>query len=1037
MPGKVLNLLESRLAMSVIASKRKSLPGLTIILTIALFMLTSCGSGGAGTQDDPNRVSRIEITPGTALLSELDQTRQLKAVAYNASGDVVAADFTWESSNPSLMSVDSQGQVTNHDYVGSSVISASADGIAGQATLLAVGLMPNSVLVSDEQVLDTPQLLDTSTPPDIGSHYLVTLEAQVMVSVGDILLASESAPVGGRVVEVVDTAGGKQVTLELIPFNQMFSKLKIDQTYHLTHKDVEIPQAVSDGYVISENPDGSLNFTPRTSNRVRPGTAQRNDLAIGVPVGTVADPESLLSCKAELTPQTSPLPLTLNTLPVSNGLTIDMDLIVDYDSQGSGLQKLALGGQAKLEIKVTPTLDIAVEGKLSCEMELVTFTIPVGGPIAVVLGGQIPIGLGFELGGKLTLAQIGAEIQAKAQLDAEIGVQYNPTLADWEMINRSNSSADAEYKWVVPDVANLDAQFRLEPAVKGFLFADLELGNRFISSLRFETFKMNAGPVESAKLSTVNGQVADTGFASEYKMALNFNGKLGAQAQALFNFLSINVAAFDLYNIDLDLFKSPAMTSARASVGSFSAGDLVEFTVELNRDTLQYFSFTSLEPYNIDDIIIYRKIDTNGTITTQEVARTSASLGQSTFELSWIADSSGSIGSDFYVFVDTRALEIPLTFGTGIPYLDEMELGIVSGPASNQLAFRSNRINGIYDYDIYLVNADSTGLTPLIGESTAANLSPRSWSPDGKKLLIWNGSSPAVVDASGLNLTDLPGSASNAEVAWSPDGSRICYEIFAGNTYNLKLVDADGSSNPLTLTDITPPGPGAYTHLAFRWHPNGNSIVFDNLDDSAIFTIGANGSGLTDLTPSVTGKPSYPQLSYDGSKIAYRYRESNVTDLYVMSYDGSFSTQVTNLSLTTYLGGYQFSPNSHRLAYITSDELGRGTLHSYDALGGAKQSLYTGPQSTTIYGPYWSPDGSKIAFYSTGIFVINADGTGLSQLTSATDSDPAWSPDGAKIAFTRHMGGSDYDIFVMNADGSNPINVSSSSGSDINPVWRP
>ena len=71
----------------------------------------------------------------------------------------------------------------------------------------------------------------------------------------------------------------------------------------------------------------------------------------------------------------------------------------------------------------------------------------------------------------------------------------------------------------------------------------------------------------------------------------------------------------------------------------------------------------------------------------------------------------------------------------------------------------------------------------------------------------------------------------------------------------------------------------------------------------------------------------------------------------------------------------------------------------------------------------------KIAFmsYRDGdyeIFVMNADGTGVTQLTDndVRDWDPAWSPNGKQIAFTSHRSG-DLEIFVMNADGSNVVSL--------------
>jgi uncharacterized repeat protein (TIGR01451 family) len=73
--------------------------------------------------------------------------------------------------------------------------------------------------------------------------------------------------------------------------------------------------------------------------------------------------------------------------------------------------------------------------------------------------------------------------------------------------------------------------------------------------------------------------------------------------------------------------------------------------------------------------------------------------------------------------------------------------------------------------------------------------------------------------------------------------------------------------------------------------------------------------------------------------------------------------------------------------------------------------------------PAWSPDGTRLAFSradaGTGtlhIFVMNADGTGVTQLTSTSlpDVGSGWSPDGTRILFSRNFG----EIWVMNADGT-------------------
>lgn len=95
------------------------------------------------------------------------------------------------------------------------------------------------------------------------------------------------------------------------------------------------------------------------------------------------------------------------------------------------------------------------------------------------------------------------------------------------------------------------------------------------------------------------------------------------------------------------------------------------------------------------------------------------------------------------------------------------------------------------------------------------------------------------------------------------------------------------------------------------------------------------------------------------------------------------------------------------------------------------------------FSPAWSPDGSQIAFVSKretadegiqNIFVVNADGSNLRQLTHHFYSDwPSWSSDGSRITYTDGI-----DILIMNADGSGePINLTNDEVKDTRPSWSP
>jgi Tol biopolymer transport system component len=145
-----------------------------------------------------------------------------------------------------------------------------------------------------------------------------------------------------------------------------------------------------------------------------------------------------------------------------------------------------------------------------------------------------------------------------------------------------------------------------------------------------------------------------------------------------------------------------------------------------------------------------------------------------------------------------------------------------------------------------------------------------------------------------------------------------------------------------------------------------------------------------------------------------------------------------------------WSPGGASVAFIASAE-GGWTAYYRDLEGGAPARLPGIPQHATDLA--WSPDGSYIAFANyenssrqiRDIYIIHTDGTGLRNLTNTPDADedgPAWSPDGTQIAFSgRDRSGGTVgvrNIYRMNAaDGSGVTRVTDDPAGAMDPAWSP
>ncbi len=211
-----------------------------------------------------------------------------------------------------------------------------------------------------------------------------------------------------------------------------------------------------------------------------------------------------------------------------------------------------------------------------------------------------------------------------------------------------------------------------------------------------------------------------------------------------------------------------------------------------------------------------------------------------------------------------------------------------------------------------------------------------------------------------------------------------------------------------------------------------DQIVFVSDRDffAHVYVMDPDGSGETQLTTGDTTDRA-PRWSPDHAHILFQ-RLGGQECLCIMNTDGSGLRRVPLPPRAHVRQGFSWSPDGHQIVF---DAVGPGFATSLVIVGsdgsGLHKVIADGEFNTM---PDWSPRGDRIVFVRgtpNSLWTIKPDGSDLTELTTTDDYLPRWSPDGSRIVFERRTyPGS--DIWVMNADGSNPVNLTSSSATYVN-----